>query len=66
MAILIDKDRCTGCGLCDVNCPGDIIHMDEKTNKPVLLYSDECWYCGACRIDCPVDCIKIVFPLNSL
>ncbi|KJS20730.1 MAG: 4Fe-4S ferredoxin [Clostridiaceae bacterium BRH_c20a] len=66
MAILIDEKLCNGCGLCDVNCPGDLIFMDEGTQKPKVLYPEECWYCGACRMDCPKDCIKIVFPLTSL
>lgn len=66
MAILIDENLCNGCGLCEAHCPGDIIYMDEKTEKPEVRYPEECWYCGACRMDCPKDCIKIIFPLTSL
>ena len=66
MASTIDYERCIGCGICEENCPGDIIHMDADTSKPKVLYPQECWYCGACRMDCPQQCIKIVFPLTCL
>ncbi|EHL05886.1 4Fe-4S dicluster domain-containing protein [Desulfitobacterium hafniense] len=64
--VKIDYIRCNGCGLCEKNCPGDLIFMDERTKMPVVSYPEECWLCGACRMDCPKDCIKIVFPLVAL
>ena len=66
MAAKIDHECCISCGVCEANCPGDIIHMDSETGQPEVRYPDECWYCGSCRMDCPKDCITIVFPLTSL
>lgn len=66
MPAVIDIRKCTGCGICDDICPGDIIHMDEKTNKAVVLYPEECWYCASCRADCPEDAISFTFPPDCL
>ncbi len=63
---MIDFEKCNGCGLCDDNCPGDLIFMDKETNKPVVKYQEECWLCGACRMDCPMDCIEIIFPMEII
>ena len=27
----IDLTRCTGCGICDIVCPADVIHMTDVT-----------------------------------
>jgi NAD-dependent dihydropyrimidine dehydrogenase PreA subunit len=62
--VVIDLDACTGCGICEEYCPGDLIYMDPETNRPEVRYPEECWLCGACRMDCPEDCVKIVFPFE--
>lgn len=63
--VKIDLSLCNQCGICEVNCPGDLIYSDEKGN-PYLKYPEECWFCGACRMDCPKDCIEIIFPMEVL
>jgi NAD-dependent dihydropyrimidine dehydrogenase PreA subunit len=62
----IDEKKCTGCGTCYRNCPGDLIAMNKKRKKAQVVYPDECWHCGVCRMDCPEEAIKIVFPLEML
>lgn len=66
MAAQIDHETCMGCGTCESNCPGDVIHTDPAIGKPEVRYPQECWYCGSCRLDCPTDSVKIVFPLTSM
>lgn len=66
MPPIINMVKCTGCGICDGVCPGDIIHMEEITKMPVVKYPDECWYCGSCREDCPEDAISYTFPKRIL
>lgn len=56
MAISIDRDLCTGCGLCVEICPFNGVKLDEE-NIAVLL--DACTECGACVDECPVEAISI-------
>ena len=64
MPPVIDKKKCTGCGVCYQHCPGDL--FVKKRKKVEVLYPDECWYCGICRMDCPEEAIQIVFPLEMI
>lgn len=56
MAISIDRDLCTGCGICVEICPFNGVKLDEE-NIAVLL--DACNECGACVDECPVEAISI-------
>jgi adenylylsulfate reductase, subunit B len=61
MPPVIDLKKCNGCGICDLHCPVDVIHLDKEQRAPVVKYPDECWHCGSCRLDCPTDAITIRF-----
>jgi len=61
MPPVIDLNKCNGCGICDLHCPLDVIHLDDKGKVPVVKYPDECWHCGSCRLDCPVEAVTIRF-----
>ncbi len=63
--VKIDLSLCNQCGLCEFNCPGDLIYSDQA-GDPYLKYPEECWFCGACRMDCPKNCIEIIFPMEML
>jgi len=64
MPPVIDRDKCTACGVCDQRCPLDVIYMNG--DEAEVRYPDECWHCGACRQDCPTGAITIEFPLIML
>jgi Pyruvate/2-oxoacid:ferredoxin oxidoreductase delta subunit len=61
----IDLDKCTGCGICDVVCPADVIHMEEVAAAPeipefratrllpVIKFREHCITCFSCEIFCP-------------
>ena len=53
--INVDKEKCTGCGLCEKACPFGAIIIVEKIAK----IGDECTLCGACVDKCNVGAITI-------
>jgi len=58
-----DPENCTGCGLCNKDCPADaieIITIDKKAKRFVMQYHmDRCTYCAQCIESCRFDCIKM-------
>jgi heterodisulfide reductase subunit A len=48
---VVDRDKCTGCGTCEIVCPYGAIAKDEegKANVTEVL----CKGCGTCRASCP-------------
>ncbi len=52
--ILIDKNKCTLCRICERVCPVNNIKVDEEVNR-----GDECYYCMRCVEFCPTDAIEI-------
>jgi ferredoxin len=54
--VLIDKEKCIGCGLYCSDCPSKVIVLE---NKKVSITQSECLRCGHCVAICPVDAFKI-------
>ena len=58
-------EKCTGCGICDVVCPADVIHMEpvavgqeiagltQTKLLPVIKFREHCITCFSCEIFCP-------------
>jgi NAD-dependent dihydropyrimidine dehydrogenase PreA subunit len=55
----INNDLCVGCGICVNSCPTDVIRLDEKIGKAVIMYLDECTLCAVCEMDCPQHAIYV-------
>ncbi len=54
--IIIDREKCIGCGLCVNDCPN--AHLDLENNKAKASES-ACIECGHCFAVCPVNAIKM-------
>lgn len=52
--IRIEKERCTGCGICIRKCPFGALKMEEG----VPVVSDSCLECNACANECPAGAIR--------
>lgn len=54
--IIIDRGKCTGCGVCVRICPyRAIILVDEKAEYIL----GDCFLCGQCQAVCPVDAVRL-------
>ena len=53
--IVIDEEKCKGCGICAKKCPGDAITGEKK--KPHVIDAAKCVKCGACIEACPFNAI---------
>lgn len=53
MAVVVIKDKCTGCSLCIESCPFDAITMEGD----VAEIGGACTACGICIEECPFDAI---------
>lgn len=59
--VIIDPERCKGCGLCVHMCPKKVLELDKnKWNKKgytpsIPAYPDRCIGCAICAMMCP-DC----------
>ena len=53
--ILVDKERCKGCGVCVASCPCDVLHLSAEVNSkgyPVaqMANPDACTGCAPARL----------------
>jgi len=48
-AVLVDREKCTGCGLCITACPGEVPFLHPKDNKATI-----CDLCGG-----DPECVKV-------
>ena len=58
--IEVDKDLCSGCGVCVTVCPYDATKLEKSDAGPVVVIDDlKCKRCGLCVTSCPVGAITI-------
>ena len=54
MAIYLDEEKCTGCGICVSSCPEQAITIE---NDLAIINQQKCTDCLQCMHDCPLDAI---------
>jgi 2-oxoglutarate ferredoxin oxidoreductase subunit delta len=61
--IIINTERCKGCGLCVAVCPKGSIIISKKSNKsgyfPAEASNTDCTGCALCAIICPEVVIEV-------
>ena len=56
MAAVVDKEKCTGCGVCVDECPVEAIKMEDDK---AVIDADTCTECGQCVDACPNEAISM-------
>ena len=56
--VIIDRERCKGCGYCVEFCPRGALEMSQEMNSkgyllPRLVDESKCLGCGLCDVICP-------------
>jgi NAD-dependent dihydropyrimidine dehydrogenase PreA subunit len=55
--IVVDEDRCTGCGACVSICPADVFTMIEDKADPIN--ASDCTGCRSCIEVCEPESLDI-------
>jgi len=64
MPPVIDRSKCSGCGICVDICQMDVFFGSKNNEVPIISFPEECWHCNACVLECPVEgTIKLRIPL---
>jgi len=53
----MNDDKCTGCGICTLVCPHEVLVIEDK--KAHIVDRDACMECGACAMNCPFEAISV-------
>jgi 2-oxoglutarate ferredoxin oxidoreductase subunit delta len=63
--VVLNTDRCKGCGYCVEFCPTGALAMSQETNSkgyllPEVVNNNKCLGCGLCEAICPDFGIKVL------
>jgi len=61
--LTIDKEKCTGCSLCAIDCPTKALLVDlnrENDTYQLLFRQEACDGCGVCEKSCPEHCLQFI------
>jgi NAD-dependent dihydropyrimidine dehydrogenase PreA subunit len=55
MAVIVDLEKCTGCGTCEEGCPVEAIKVE---NEKAVVDEETCVDCGTCIEECSESAIS--------
>jgi Fe-S-cluster-containing hydrogenase component 2 len=55
MAVIVDVEKCTGCGTCAEVCPVEAVKVE---NEKAVVDEEACIDCGTCIEECPEEAIS--------
>jgi len=63
-AIVVDIEKCKGCGVCITACPSEVIQLADDVNGKGYHYAymanpDACTGCTSCALVCPDSVITV-------
>ncbi len=63
-AIVVDREKCKGCGVCIVNCPAQVIALTKEVNSKgypmaYMAKPEACTGCTNCATVCPDSVITV-------
>jgi ferredoxin len=60
MAVIVEDEKCGGCGSCIDVCPTQALKKPKPKIK-IEIIVDRCLECGECISECPNDALRFPF-----
>ena len=61
--MIIDRERCKGCGLCVEFCPQGVLEISGQSNQkgyfPAEVTGGDCTGCAICGLMCPDVAVEV-------
>ncbi|MHC1605618.1 MAG: 4Fe-4S binding protein [Candidatus Methanofastidiosia archaeon] len=55
--VIVDEEKCNGCGECIDSCPSEVFEMVNEKAKPVRI--EDCTACMLCETQCEAEAITV-------